>query len=623
MEADGRKVQVRSGSKSKRKDGKTPARSAAEEAKRREALKETLREKLELERRALQVVERLLEDSVTEDFLIDCAQMITPANYKDTVEERSIVKLCGYPVCANRLCNVPSQQFKISTKTNKVYDITERKCFCSNFCYKASKYFEVQIPKTPLWLRKEERPPDIKLMKEGDGGSSGLEIKLADQPVTEADVENPAPERHSRSPNTSQSDSSDNEQDFVSSVVSKQRPRSKVHWGKLPKHDGGSVDESGGREKNRTSPPHRAETQCRGDVDGSSEKTSAKDEISNRPSLPEKDVPAEHAVEETVELLTQCKLAESHTVTLPPEETSAQTQQNDSSNSSEPVQSNSTNNLNITQVGMSKKGAAGLKALLKGRDVGKNELPVIKLNILATLKSTLMEWRTEETFQYLYGPDYNQWTKTGEQREEESEEEPLDEDDLEVEDGDDVVDMSTQGEGSQNRPSAHVPDFETLRKETELLDLKVKEFYRGVCVLPEEVLEESVTENRESEDPVLPLVDSHAQNLIQKRIVVEKLSRSLRDIVGPLCLTMGDIMNDINSLVRTFRFTNTNIIHKNPEWTLIAIVLLSVLMEVSSVLRESLERPSSVEYISSLMKELRLQDQDLQSLVLLFKPHVQ
>lgn len=34
-------------------------------------MKERLREKLELEKRALKVVERLLEDSVSEDFLID------------------------------------------------------------------------------------------------------------------------------------------------------------------------------------------------------------------------------------------------------------------------------------------------------------------------------------------------------------------------------------------------------------------------------------------------------------------------------------------------------------------------------------------------------------------------
>ena len=40
-------------------------------------MKEALREKLELEQRALQVVERLLDDSVTEEFLIDCVSMQT------------------------------------------------------------------------------------------------------------------------------------------------------------------------------------------------------------------------------------------------------------------------------------------------------------------------------------------------------------------------------------------------------------------------------------------------------------------------------------------------------------------------------------------------------------------
>ncbi|XP_016379074.1 putative RNA polymerase II subunit B1 CTD phosphatase rpap2 [Sinocyclocheilus rhinocerous] len=145
-------------SKSKKKGGKgTQVISAADEARKREAIKVALRQKLDLERKALQVVERLLEDSVTEEFLIDCAWHITPANYKDTVEERCIAKLCGYPRCPNKLTNIPTQQFKISTKTNRVYDITERKCFCSNFCYKASKCFELQISKTPLWLRKEER----------------------------------------------------------------------------------------------------------------------------------------------------------------------------------------------------------------------------------------------------------------------------------------------------------------------------------------------------------------------------------------------------------------------------------------------------------------------------------
>uniref|UniRef100_A0A3B4EX50 RNA polymerase II subunit B1 CTD phosphatase RPAP2 homolog n=1 Tax=Pundamilia nyererei TaxID=303518 RepID=A0A3B4EX50_9CICH len=292
------------------------ALTAEEEARRREELKEKLREKLELEKRALKVVERLLDDSVAEDFLVDCAKMITPANYRDTVEERSIAKLCGYPICPNKLGKIPSQQYKISTKTNKVYDITERKCFCSNFCYKASKAFELQIPKTPLWVGQHESPPEIKLLKQGERGSSGEEVMLSERCLKEDDVENPV---------------------------------------------------------------------------------------------------------------------------------------------------------------------------------------------------------------------------------------------------------------------------------------------------------ESI------KDPVLPLVDSHAQNLIQKRITVEKLSSCLRNIVGPLHLTMIDITTDLNNLVRTFRFTNKNIIHKTPEWTLIAVVLLHLLSEVSPLVREALKTSASVEYLNTLMVELGLQEQDLLNLVQLFK----
>uniref|UniRef100_A0A672Z9L1 RNA polymerase II subunit B1 CTD phosphatase RPAP2 homolog n=1 Tax=Sphaeramia orbicularis TaxID=375764 RepID=A0A672Z9L1_9TELE len=312
METEQRRRSDGSSKTSKKNDKRLKAKSAEEEAKRREAIKEALREKLELEKRARQVVERLLDDSVTEDFLIDCARFITPANYKDAVEERFIAKMCGYPVCPSKLGKIPTQQFKISTKTNKVYDITERKCFCSNFCYKASKEFELQISKTPLWLRQHESPPEITLMKKGDSGSSGEEVKLTERRLQEEDIENP---------------------------------------------------------------------------------------------------------------------------------------------------------------------------LINTRD------------------------------------------------------------------------------------------------------------------------------------PVLPLIDSQAQHLIQKRITVEKLTSCLRNIVGSLRLTMSDISTDLNNLVRTFRFTNTNISHKIPEWTLIAVVLLHLLSEVSPLVREALKMPSSTEYLNTLMEDLGLQEHDLLDLI--------
>ncbi|XP_072525143.1 putative RNA polymerase II subunit B1 CTD phosphatase rpap2 [Salminus brasiliensis] len=596
----GEKRKVRS-SKSKKKGGKDPpARSAAEEARRREVLKETLREKLELERRARQVVERLLDDGVAEDFLIDCARLITPANYKDAVEERAIVRMCGYPVCPNKLTSVPAQQYKISTKTNKVYDITERKCFCSNFCYKASKSFELQISKSPLWLRKEERPPEIKLMKKGDGGSSGLEIKLADRPVSEGDIENPNPEQLERRGDSSgPSDASDVEQDYVSSVVPGERPKARVHWGELPKRDGGSGEVR--LHKGQSIAKDKRQQNLKPETENP-----ARPNQSSGPSPKQPDLHSSPAVEETTKLLDQVALSDGSPSAVTPENTTA----NDTIGTSDP-------DLNISHVGMSKKSAAGLKSLLKSHVKSKAEAPGVKLSLLQSLRMTLTEWRSEETMRFLYGPDFISQAEPTAQSEEEEE---LDEDDLE-DIADSTADTDRRSAGGPARPTAATPDYETLKKEAELLDVRVQEFYKGVCVLPEETkMEESKETEGGAKDPPLPPVDSHAQRLIQKRIAVEKLSRSLQDIAGPLRLTMSEIINDINNLVRTFRLTNVNIIHKPPEWTLIAVVLLSVLTEVSPVLKESMATPSSVEYISSLMKELRLKDQDLHNLVLLFRP---
>ncbi|KAF0027581.1 hypothetical protein F2P81_020322 [Scophthalmus maximus] len=134
---------------------------------------------MELKKRALKVVESLLEDSVAEDFLVDCAKFITRANYRDAVEERSIAKMCGYPICPNKLGKMPTQQYKICTKTNRVYDMTERKITCS-------------LPFT-------DSPPNIKLMEKGDGERSGEEVMLSETHLKEEDIDSPLtaqPEEH-------------------------------------------------------------------------------------------------------------------------------------------------------------------------------------------------------------------------------------------------------------------------------------------------------------------------------------------------------------------------------------------------------------------------------------------
>lgn len=52
---------------------------------------------------------------------------INQGHYQDIVEERAITKLCGYSLCGKRIPDMPKKQYFISTKSNRVYDITERK----------------------------------------------------------------------------------------------------------------------------------------------------------------------------------------------------------------------------------------------------------------------------------------------------------------------------------------------------------------------------------------------------------------------------------------------------------------------------------------------------------------
>ncbi|XP_038158393.1 putative RNA polymerase II subunit B1 CTD phosphatase rpap2 [Cyprinodon tularosa] len=602
MEADERRRRGGSAQSSKKGGKCVKIRTAEEEARRREEMKERLRERLEVERRALKVVERLLEDSVAEDFLVDCAKFITTANYKDTVEERFIAKFCGYPVCPNKLGKIPTQQYKISTKTNRVYDITERKCFCCNFCYKASKEYELQISKTPLWLRQHESPPEIKLLKKGDRGSSGVEVMLSGRRLREEDIEEP--QAAPPPPVPAGGDFSDGEREFPSSDVSQQQ-RPRVHWADLP----GGADGDG----NRAEPPQIQNPEENGGLRGEQEG---------------KEIPAEESAEappgdQSVDELTS-KLSECVTSGNQRGETRAETVSAASCTGPEPSAGSrrapcSTGDpsnppgLSITQVGMSRRGAAGLQDLLR-KHGGALDPESVRRSLLESLKRTLKDWCTEETLSFLYGADRPPAVPFTALRA--TEEEELDEDDLEDDDDDD-------DEAAEPRRPPGNHDYEKLREEAEQLQLRVREFYKGTWVLPEEEQLEArkiSAPEAASKDPALPLIDSHAQNLIQKRITVERLSSCLRNIVGPVGLTMSDVSTDLNHLVRTFRFTNSNIIHKTPEWTLIAVVLLHLLSDVSPVVQEALKMSASVQYLNTLMEELGLREQDLLSLVQLFKP---
>ncbi|KAJ7411119.1 putative RNA polymerase II subunit B1 CTD phosphatase RPAP2 [Pitangus sulphuratus] len=557
------------------------------------ALEAALRKKIEFEKKALSIVEQLLEENITEEFLLNSGKCITPSHYKDVVDERSIIKLCGYPLCQNKLENVPKQKYKISTKTNRVYDITERKCFCSNFCYRASKYFEAQISKSPVWMREE------------DNGRSGEEVKLRDEVIKASDIENPGiPSEpcEAGSHGTASDSSSDNEQEFISSVLPGSQSSSATFAQQLPRK-------------------------------GILKKKHAQ-KVSPSPKTEDSDVV------EATEQLSHCKLdaqEEVRACSVHNEITASPSKNTTLGKSSASEVCENTCGSQIVFLGVSKRGAEHLRRTLANSTEYRKHEPRNPVNpkgsLLEVLRHTLMEWRTEETLKFLYGPNYTSSCSSECIAPASQETEELDEDDLDTADDLSAVAVR-ESENSLNYSLPFtspggvvkpVPSYEKLKEETEFLELRVKEFYKGRCVLAEEAVTHAQEEEHPStdkddqhEDLTFPLVDSNAQMQIRKRIVLEKLRKALPAVLGPLQIAPGDVYTELKNLVKTFRLTNRNIIHKMPEWTLITIVLLSVLSETTP-LKNTQTSPMYTQFLTTLLEELHFKNEDLESLTRIFR----
>ncbi|XP_030311314.1 putative RNA polymerase II subunit B1 CTD phosphatase RPAP2 [Calypte anna] len=604
MMAAGKPQGAAQGKRSRRRAGNKDSAVLMNEdgAQRKAALEAAMRKKIEFEKKALGIVEQLLEENITEEFLLNSAKSITPSHYKDIVDERSIIKLCGYPLCQNKLENVPKQKYRISTKTNRVYDITERKCFCSNLCYRASKYLEAQISKSPVWMREEEKPPDIELLKEGQSGQSGEEVKICDEVIKASDIENPRVSSDpcdSGSHNAASDSSSDTEQEFVSSV--------------LPGSQSSSA--SFAQQLHRNSILKKKHSQ----------------RVHYSPKTEDSDVA------EATERLSNCKLdAQEKMYAYSVHNKITSTPSKDASVGKSSASENYENTCIGSQVvflGVSKRGAEHLRRTLANCKEQRDPVNS-KGSLLEVLKQTLVEWRTEETLKFLYGPNYTPLCSSECSSPASQKNEELDEDDLDTAD-----DLNTPAVGESENSLNYslpftspggvvkpMPSYEKLKEETEFLELRVKEFYKGKCILAEEAATGAQAEQHPSkdkddqqEDLTFPLVDSNAQMQIRKRIVLEKLRKVLPAVLGPLQITSGDIYTMLKNLVKTFRLTNKNIIHKMPEWTLIAIVLLSVLSQVIPLFKNSQTSPKYTQFLTTLLEELDLRNEDLESLTRIFR----
>ncbi|XP_018307966.1 RNA polymerase II subunit B1 CTD phosphatase Rpap2 [Mycetomoellerius zeteki] len=135
--------------------------------------------KKQCDAKALAIVMQLLESHVDSDWLLQNLGFISKSHMEDVIEERAIVKLCGYVLCSNQLTVIIRQQYHISTRKNKVYDVSKRRNFCSSLCYGAANFLLEQMLESPLWLREKEDIPVFQILPLNSKSTCGEEIDVA------------------------------------------------------------------------------------------------------------------------------------------------------------------------------------------------------------------------------------------------------------------------------------------------------------------------------------------------------------------------------------------------------------------------------------------------------------
>lgn len=109
---------------------------------------------LEYRRKILEFVESMLEDDITWEQIQEGENLICQRDYDCIVQERYIQKLCGYPICSNRLTQQWNQKYHICLRTQKIYDVEVRKLYCSVKCLdKSTQYRNSKLKEQPIWMK--------------------------------------------------------------------------------------------------------------------------------------------------------------------------------------------------------------------------------------------------------------------------------------------------------------------------------------------------------------------------------------------------------------------------------------------------------------------------------------
>jgi hypothetical protein len=561
------------------------AMSEISEEKRKELI-EKIRKQVALEEKAFRIVEKLVDHTPSEESLVADLQFITFDQYSDIVEERSITQLCGYPLCANSLSDVPKKKYQISVKNKTVYDISERKKFCSNKCYKASTYLQKQIPTSPIWLRENERPATINFIpQELNKGCVGEVVVTRRKTELQEELEALAK---------------------LDALTLRHEPEVVPTGGNDSRSDSGlpSADDIDSESSNQETVVDNCETNA-----AVSQESTASAECFRVPS---KKISPSAPVQ-------QCK---THMVTEIL--ASMQKRKGQFRNCAVDIASES----NIPPLGDNSSGKKSKADVATNNGVGVVKTvatAVVKENaklcsavslspsggLLNEIKSTLMAWKTPKTVALITAGKQVDASHSSNSRHQDLFCGRMSDARLQAYDrlfDDDDVRAGT------NLPTRKLPDTGRLAKDDKYFELKVKEFYgQKIGVKFGETQGQDAGE--EDKEVVLPFVDSHSRTAIRRKIVLDKLSSVLGDVVEHTPLRMRDISTAVRDLVHTFELTSKNILLKSAAWVIVGYILLKLIAVRNEAVCNALHCETLVAFVRPLLAASLVTDADIGEIV--------
>ncbi|XP_063987107.1 putative RNA polymerase II subunit B1 CTD phosphatase RPAP2 isoform X2 [Diachasmimorpha longicaudata] len=507
-------------------------------------------------------------------------RQVNRSHLEDVIEERAIMKLCGYALCDNPLTRVVNKQYKISTLRNKVYDVQKTKNFCSFWCYSATEYLLAQMLTSPLWLRAEEEIPDFILFdkpKETVKNPPGVEVNIIGLDLP-SDAGHP-------SGTDGKISRKESDRDFEESKDVSARSATKVEY----KED---VNATNDKSKTSTRDCYKSLKQ----VQFCPDQINAQDTNELQETGRDK---SERLEEEKNSLSTEPKFPD----TLITSEITEASTKNSEKARQKPLENSKINKSEFT------KNTNKMKKL-------KQRPTVSFASLTSRVEQSITEWISKHTIQLLHGDESTKQnlleTLTMQERYGELCKK---------------LNAVQLEESKEDRVSAiqstvlqPMPHFSVLKEEAEALELKVRAFYHGSTVVEPQVSKPSAEE--EAPDTVVPLTPAHAPIALRRRIFLDKLNKVLPDLLRTLAGSgqsqytyTPDKAGKVKALISTFKLSATNIVFKTAEWTLVALLIIKILSIIDVNVKKLLASKQATMYTSMILMSYQLDSSYLDRLV--------